>query len=84
MSQPEKRIKEELARWSEETLNPVIDRFPERKDKFQTSSGIPIERLNLPIGDREGSYLEQMGFPGFERSRDFQSDWLRVDPFAVR
>lgn len=56
-------IQKEQQRWQEETVDPVIERFPERKEKFETSSEIPIDRLYLPQ-DEEVGYLEQLGFPG--------------------
>ncbi len=56
-------IKNERKRWEEETLRPVTDRFPERKDDFHTLSGIPLERLMLPSDD-DPNYAEKLGFPG--------------------
>ena len=58
-------------RWQKEIVDPVLGRFPERKESFETSSGIPIERAHLPdlplaaacpqIAD---DYLDKLGFPG--------------------
>lgn len=56
-------LNEEKKRWQEETLEPVLGRFPERKEEFQTLSGIPLERLMLP-SDADPDYAEQLGFPG--------------------
>ena len=50
-------------KWEEESLNPVINRFPERKERFETSSKIPIERLYLP-GEPGTDYQRRLGFPG--------------------
>lgn len=50
-------------RWETETLQPVIQKFPERQPTFQTSSGIPVERLYLP-NDPGPDYEEKLGFPG--------------------
>ncbi len=50
-------------RWEEETLRPVLERFPERKDEFATSSGIPLPRVMLPPDD-DPDYEDQLGFPG--------------------
>jgi len=56
-------IQEEKQRWQEETVDPLIEQFPERKDIFETSSEIAIERLYVP--EEEGThYLERQGFPG--------------------
>jgi len=55
-------IKNALQEWVTKTLQPVLARFPERRETFTTSSGIPLERLYTPRGD--DTYLEQIGFPG--------------------
>lgn len=54
-------VEKEYERWEKEILKPVINRFPERKENFETSSGIPLPRMALP---REMDYLEQLGFAG--------------------
>jgi methylmalonyl-CoA mutase N-terminal domain/subunit len=50
-------------RWEEEVLKPNLERFPERKEAFATSSGIPIPHFLTPE-DGDGSYTEEIGFPG--------------------
>lgn len=50
-------------RWDQEILNPLLQRYPERKDEFQTSSGIPIDRLYIPV-DSDADYEDKLGFPG--------------------
>lgn len=50
-------------KWEQNTVNRVINRFPERKESFETSSGIPVERLFLP-DELDQAYLEKIGFPG--------------------
>jgi methylmalonyl-CoA mutase N-terminal domain/subunit len=60
-------LQSEHKRWQEETLKPVIDRFPERKTEFQSLSGIPLPRVALPSsGDADNvvAYQEKLGFPG--------------------
>lgn len=52
-----------LARWEETTLQPALARSPERKPRFETSSGIPLQRLHLPPA-APADYLAQLGFPG--------------------
>ena len=63
MDRSGKNLEEEFDRWSQESLEPILKRFPERRDEFVTSSQIPIDRLFLP-GLDEGEYLERIGFPG--------------------
>ena len=50
-------------RWDEQTRQPVIKRFPERKREFQTSSEIPFPPIMLPEYT-DPDYLTQLGFPG--------------------
>ena len=57
------QLRSELARWEKETLQPALEEFPERKERFTTGSGIPVERLYLPAHD-DREYLERLGFPG--------------------
>jgi len=52
------RLKKE---WEERTLAPALQRSEERSESFETSSGIPVERLHLP---RPADYAEKLGFPG--------------------
>ncbi len=47
--------------WEEQSVQPVLNRFGERRKQFQTDSGIPIERLYLPA---ENDYESTQGFPG--------------------
>jgi len=54
------RLREE---WEREVLRPVLARFPERRERFTTLSGIPVERLYTPA-DVEVDYAADLGFPG--------------------
>lgn len=49
-------------RWEEDILQPALDKFPERKESFTTSSGIPLPRVALPAEDQ--TFAERLGFPG--------------------
>lgn len=57
----DKKIKEEKERWTKETLEPVITKYPERKSEFKTSSGIEIPLTAYPD---DFDYLAELGFPG--------------------
>ncbi len=55
--------------WEETTVKPVTDRFPERREQFETLSGIPLDRVYTPadVEVEAGSprpYLDGLGFPG--------------------
>ncbi len=53
----------EKRRWEEETVKPVTERYPERRETFETLSGIPLQRVYTPA-DVEVNYLRDVGFPG--------------------
>ncbi|HDH96472.1 MAG TPA: methylmalonyl-CoA mutase, partial [Proteobacteria bacterium] len=56
--------KDERKRWEETTLKKALDRFPERKERFTTVSGIEIDRLYTPEHIEDVDYLRDLGFPG--------------------
>ncbi len=58
-----KRLREAVKKWEESTLAKSLARMPERKDHFETPSGIPVERLYLPR-KADAEYLDRLGFPG--------------------
>ena len=55
-------LQDEKKRWEREIYQPLIDRYPERKDAFKTSSGINFPPVMIPKPD--DNYLEELGFPG--------------------
>ncbi|RLC89926.1 MAG: methylmalonyl-CoA mutase [Chloroflexi bacterium] len=55
-----KRAKRE---WEKTTVKKVTARFPERQERFETLSGIPLDRVYTPA-DVEVDYLNDLGFPG--------------------
>lgn len=57
-------VSENKQRWEKEIVEPVITRFPERKEQFQTSSDIPVERVYTPDNGAADGYLDKLGFPG--------------------
>lgn len=60
----QKKLKVELRRWDETTVNNSVKRFPERKEKFETTSHIEVNRLYTPLDMDEDCYQEKLGFPG--------------------
>ena len=57
-------IASETARWTATTVARALDRAPERKARFETTSGAEIQRLYTPADIAPGGYLETIGFPG--------------------
>ena len=74
---------EQHERWRRDTLEPVINRFPERRDGFSTDSGIPIEPLYSGAnGNPDG---ENIGMPGeFPYTRGVQPNMYRGRIWTMR
>jgi methylmalonyl-CoA mutase N-terminal domain/subunit len=54
----------EFRRWEKTTLADTLKRFPERRETFETTSGIELNRVYTPL-DLEGfDYFDNLGFPG--------------------
>ncbi|HEY75465.1 MAG TPA: methylmalonyl-CoA mutase family protein, partial [Thermoflexia bacterium] len=58
-----KDLRQAKQEWEERTVKPVLERFPERRERFETLSGIPLDRVYTPA-DVEVDYLNDLGFPG--------------------
>ena len=73
--------------WREETLSPAVERYPERRESFETDSGLPIDALYAPedLGDRGFDYAEDIGFPGeFPYTRGVQPSAYRGRVWTMR
>jgi methylmalonyl-CoA mutase N-terminal domain/subunit len=73
-------LNDQYKKWKETTLKKSLEKFSERKKKFETSSGIGLDPIYLPGGGldtgrnktgrgdptptADESYLEKLGFPG--------------------
>src|SRR5215217_236268 len=61
-------LKDSFQKWQETILKKSWDKFKERKEHFETSSGIDVPRVPLPDASTspsaEEAYLEKLGFPG--------------------
>ena len=60
----DKKLHESKKKWEDETVAKTVNRFPERKDKFETISGLPTERLYTPLDTVGLNYEKDLGFPG--------------------
>lgn len=57
-------IKEETERWENTTVKKSLQKFPERKEQFRTTSGITMKRLHTPADINDTDYVTELGFPG--------------------
>ncbi len=77
-------LKEALKAWKQGTLAQSLQRKPERKSSFETSSGIPLESLYLP-DETHQNHLEKIGFPGeFPYTRGIQATMYRGRLWTMR
>ncbi|MGP4061785.1 acyl-CoA mutase large subunit family protein [Halobacillus sp. H74] len=68
----------------EKDVEKTTQRFPERKDSFQTSSEIPVERLYTPENINE-DYIKEIGFPGqYPYTRGIQPTMYRSRYWTMR
>ncbi len=77
-------IQEQYKRWKETTHKKSVDRFPERKPRFETSSGIELPPALPPAIDAP-HYAEKLGFPGeFPFTRGIQPTMYRGRFWTMR
>jgi len=51
--------------WTTETVEPTLERFGERRDRFETDTGgPPVDRLYTPADLADLDYSNDLGFPG--------------------
>ncbi|MCW5860520.1 MAG: methylmalonyl-CoA mutase family protein [Caldilineales bacterium] len=78
-------LSQAAAEWEANSVQPLLRRSPERKARFETSSGIPVERLYLPADELAGDYDDQLGFPGeFPFARGVQPTMYRGRFWTMR
>lgn len=56
-------LEDEYNHWKSKTLNPALNKYPGRKSKFETLSGIPLPPILIPPASGP-DYQEKLGFPG--------------------
>ena len=57
-------LKGEYGRWKSGTYGKACARFPERRERFEGSSGIEVKPLYTPLDVERIDYLDDLGFPG--------------------
>ncbi|PKO06863.1 MAG: methylmalonyl-CoA mutase [Chloroflexi bacterium HGW-Chloroflexi-3] len=68
--------------WEQDVLHPIINKYPERKQNFFTTSNIPVPNVALP---NDADYVEQIGFPGeFPFTRGVQPTMYRGRLWTMR
>jgi methylmalonyl-CoA mutase N-terminal domain/subunit len=57
-------IREQHDSWAEEVLEPTLERYGERQDRFATVSNLELDRLYTPADVDDIEYDEDLGMPG--------------------
>jgi methylmalonyl-CoA mutase, N-terminal domain len=73
--------------WRKNTLDPARQRSPERKEAFQTDSGMEIDPLYTPedLAGAGWDYLKDLGFPGqYPYARGVQTNTYRGRLWTMR
>ncbi|MEO7022577.1 MAG: methylmalonyl-CoA mutase family protein, partial [Ktedonobacteraceae bacterium] len=70
--------------WETETVQPSIQRVPER-DNLMTTSGVPIKRLYTPLDNANLDYRRDLNLPGeYPYTRGVQPTMHRAKPWTMR
>ena len=71
--------------WEENTLRPILDRFPERKEIFESDSGLDIDTIYGPTGKNQENFQEKIGYPGeYPFTRGVQPNMYRGRVWTMR
>jgi methylmalonyl-CoA mutase N-terminal domain/subunit len=87
-------INDQYKKWQENTLKKSLDKFKERRERFETSAGIEVPRVAMPgastsptapLSASESDYLEKLGFPGeYPYTRGVQPTMYRSRFWTMR
>ena len=71
--------------WEEEKLGPALERMPERRERFETGSGIPVQRLYTPEDTADIDPESDIGTPGqYPYTRGIRSTMYRGRLWTMR
>ena len=55
-------IRQAVERWENDILKDTLEKFPERKDEFITTSSEIVNRLYTPLDLSNSTYEEKIGY----------------------
>ena len=71
--------------WNEGTFEPVRKRFGERRDRFETDSGIEVDTVYTPEDLKSFDYADALGYPGeYPYTRGVQPNMYRGRVWTMR
>ena len=78
-------IKKAQQQWEEGTVKPALERAPERRERFETTSEIPYKRAYMPEDVEHIDFLKDVGFPGeYPYTRGVQPTMYRGRLWTMR
>ena len=88
-------LQNQYNKWKETTLKKSLEKFKERKERFETSAGVEVPRVALPDDSNTGrgdpaptvdeNYLNKIGFPGeYPYTRGVQPTMYRSRFWTMR
>src|SRR5258707_3594377 len=85
MPEDDRKIATARKNWEERKLDPSLNRGPERKKNFVTSSGIDVKRAYDPEDLNDFDFVNDLGFPGeYPFTRGVQPTMYRGRLWAMR
>jgi methylmalonyl-CoA mutase N-terminal domain/subunit len=66
MANPEQYddLHDAVENWEATKLNRTLEKMPERRDEFITTSSVPVNRVYTPLDIADQDYLRDLGLPG--------------------
>lgn len=78
-------LKSNLQKWEDEKVAKSIAKFPERKEKFEHTSGLEVKRLYTPLDIEDFDYEKDLGMPGqYPYTRGVQDTMYRGRFWTMR
>ena len=78
-------VREAARKWEEEKVAKSVARFPERKERFEFTSGIETKRMYTPADIEDLDYCEDLGMPGqYPFTRGLQDTMYRGKFWTMR
>ena len=79
------KLQQSQKNWKDNTLNPTLERKPERRKQFITQSSVPIERVYTPLDIEDLDYQRDLGNPGeYPYTRGVHATGYRGKPWTMR
>lgn len=81
----QKALREAQETWEKEVLQPLLDRFGERRAQFEFTDGTPVQGFHGPLDRRDDEYLTKVGYPGqYPYTRGVQPTMYRGRLWTMR